>query len=90
MLRPLKAHQAFSLTTTIIVFSLSISQYVGEKFNNIHKDMEKIIICSVEVGSYSGLSNKRAGRNKMGRSENRAKFERFENLNLCWMDPNHF
>ena len=40
--------------------------------------------------SYSGLSNKRARWNKMCRLENWAKFKSFENLNLRWLDPNHF
>ena len=39
---------------------------------------------------YSSLSNKRAGWNKMCRLENWAKFGVFENLNLCWVDLNHF
>ena len=36
---------------------------------------------------YSGLSNKRAGWKQMCRLEFWAKFESFENLNPCWVDP---
>ena len=55
-------------------------------------DKNFVNCCHIHILSHpcSALSNKRAGWNKMCRLENWAKFESIENINLCWMDPNHF